>query len=132
MGANFASLFLFKIFTFCRNFSKCYNIYGTFSNELSLQGPYYAFCDTAFGAKKDRGQKVVFLGALNDIPFKRKGDLKVEIHDLDWSTSPLTEEQVLAMREEDLLLAVRKNTEKDLDAKDDAKTKNSKPRRTQR
>jgi hypothetical protein len=50
----------------------------------------------------------VFLGALSDIPFRRKRELKAEAHDLDWSTSPLSEEQVLAMRNEDLLLAMRR------------------------
>lgn len=113
------------ILAFYRIISICYNIYGANSNYLPLQSPYHASCDTAFGAKKDQGQKVVFLGALKDIPFKEKEELDAEAHDLDWSTSALPEDMILEMKKQDLLLATRKEEGKDEDATEDAKMKDS-------
>jgi hypothetical protein len=46
---------------------------------ISQQSPYHASCDTAFGAKKDQGQKVVFLGPLKNIPFKQKEELNSKL-----------------------------------------------------
>jgi hypothetical protein len=96
------------ILAFYRIISIWYNIYGANSNYLPLQSPYHASYDTAFGAKKDQGQKVVFLGALKDIPFKEKEELNAEAHDLDWSTSALPEDMILEMKKQDLLLVTRK------------------------
>ncbi len=92
---------------------------------LLLQGPYHASCDTAFTAKKGQGQNVVLLGALKDIPFKEKGELNSEAHELDWSTTELPEYILLEMKKQDLLLATRKEEGKDGDATEDAKMKDS-------
>ena len=44
--------------------------------------------DTAFGAQKQFGQKVILLGPLENIPFKVNKELPFpEVHTIDWSTT---------------------------------------------
>lgn len=40
------------------------------------QGPYYIVCDSAFGADTEYGREVVFLDSLDDIEFRKRGELK--------------------------------------------------------
>ncbi|KAL2069900.1 hypothetical protein VTL71DRAFT_14579 [Oculimacula yallundae] len=50
--------------------------------------PYSVAWDTAFGAQKPIGQKVILLGSLQEIPFKVGKELPVpEIYTIDWSTT---------------------------------------------
>jgi hypothetical protein len=60
-------------------------------------GPYSATVDGAFAADRARGQKVVFLGSLEEVGFVKGEELKPKVHDLDWDTSPVSREQILAM-----------------------------------
>ena len=105
--------------------SICYDFQEANSNYSSQQSPYHASCDTAFGAKKDQGQKVVFLGPLKYIPFKEKEELNSKAHDLDWCTSALSEDQILEMKKQDLLLETPTEKGKDEDATEDIKMKDS-------
>ncbi|KAE9365917.1 hypothetical protein N431DRAFT_446148 [Stipitochalara longipes BDJ] len=77
-----------------------------FVNNLSdcLQGPHSAACDSAFETEREQGQKVVFLGALDDIQFKMRKELKrVKAYDLEWSTTSLSEEHNEQYQEESVV-----------------------------
>ncbi|KAH6713534.1 hypothetical protein BKA61DRAFT_688555 [Leptodontidium sp. MPI-SDFR-AT-0119] len=53
--------------------------------------PYSVNWDTAFGAQKQFGQKVILLGPLENIPFKVNKELPApEIHAIGWSTTFVT------------------------------------------
>ncbi|PVH71875.1 hypothetical protein DL98DRAFT_577137 [Cadophora sp. DSE1049] len=58
------------------------------TNKDGSPAPYSANWDTAFGAQKQFGQKVILLGPLENIPFKVNKELPVsEVHAIDWSTT---------------------------------------------
>ena len=67
----------------------------------------------------------MFLGPLKNIPFKEKEELNSKAHDLDWCTNALSEDQILEMKKQDLLLATPKEKGKDENATEDAKMKDS-------
>jgi hypothetical protein len=82
----------------------CY-AYGIDTQDIKLDrkkkpGPYIASGDNAFCADRPHGQKVVFLGPFDEVPFEVGKELNSQVHDLDWSTTPVSQEQILAMPNE--------------------------------
>jgi hypothetical protein len=67
----------------------------------------------------------VFLGPLKNIPFKEKEELNSKAHDLDWCTNALSEDQILQMKKQDLLLASPKEKGKDENSTEDTKMNDS-------
>jgi hypothetical protein len=82
----------------------CY-AYGIDGEDIKLgkngrPGPYSAVEAGAFVADMARDQNVVFLGSLDEVPFVKGKKLSPKIHNLDWSTSVVSREQILALSKE--------------------------------